>query len=36
MARFMISRWYSDQNILWVAPSAAAWWVPLSASVRER
>ena len=36
MARFMTSRWYSDQNILCVAPSAAAWWVPLRASVSER
>ena len=36
MARFMVSRWYSDQNILLVAPRAAAWWVPFRESVRLR
>ena len=36
MASFIVSWWYSDQNILLAAPRAAMWWVPFSASVSER
>ena len=36
MASSMVSWWDSDQNILLQAPSAAVWWVPLSASVSVR
>ena len=36
MASSIVSRWDSDQNILFTAPRAAVLWVPLSASVRLR